>query len=61
MAGLIARRRASLSHDRFQGVATKARLVGYKVLDANGAGYTSHVIAAIDYAVANRDDCSASS
>jgi serine protease AprX len=33
------------------GVAPKADIIGLKVLDANGAGYVSDVIAAIDYAV----------
>jgi subtilisin family serine protease len=31
----------ALSKDRFAGSAPKARFVGYKVLDANGAGRTS--------------------
>lgn len=38
----------------YRGVATKARLVSYKVLDSDGVGYTSSVIAAIEHAVANR-------
>jgi subtilisin family serine protease len=44
-----------LSSDRFQGFAKKTRLVGYKVLDRNGVGYASHVIAAVEHAVAQRD------
>jgi len=53
VAGLIGGS-GDLSSDRFEGAASKARFVGYKVLDGTGAGYTSHVIAAIDHAVANR-------
>jgi serine protease AprX len=34
------------------GVAPGARLIGLKVLDGNGEGYVSDVIAALDYAVA---------
>src|SRR5687767_2598335 len=36
------------------GVAPGANLIGLKVLDANGQGYISDVIAAIDYAIAVR-------
>src|SRR5262245_58988789 len=38
----------------YPGVATGVNLIGLKVLDANGQGYTSSVIAAIEFAVANR-------
>ncbi|MBI4888942.1 MAG: S8 family serine peptidase, partial [Acidobacteria bacterium] len=37
------------------GVAPEAALIGLKVLDADGQGYISDVIAAIDYAIAIRD------
>jgi serine protease AprX len=37
------------------GVAPKANVVGLKVLDANGMGYVSDVIAALDYAVSVKD------
>ena len=37
------------------GVAPEAHLVGLKVLDAEGNGYLSDVIAAIDYAIALKD------
>ena len=37
------------------GMAPKASLVGLKVLDAEGHGYISDVIAAIDYAIAIRE------
>jgi serine protease AprX len=36
------------------GIAPGANLIGLKVLDANGQGYISDVIAAIDYAIAVR-------
>jgi subtilisin family serine protease len=42
------------SGGRRRGIAPGASLVVEKVLDANGEGYISNVIAAIDYAVANR-------
>ncbi len=37
------------------GIAPGAHLIGLKVLDADGHGYISDVIEAIDYAVAHRD------
>ncbi len=37
------------------GIAPCASLIALKVLDANGTGYISDVIAALDYAVANKD------
>ncbi len=37
-----------------RGIAPNVRLIDLKVLDKNGVGYTSDVILAIDYAVANR-------
>ena len=37
------------------GVAPGANIIGLKVLDSNGAGYISDVIAAIDYAVSLKD------
>ena len=52
VAGLIAGSGA-LSGGRYVGV-TNVRLIGLKVLDARGRGRTSHVINAIDFAVANR-------
>ena len=39
----------------FAGVAPRARLLSFKVLDEHGAGYTSQVIAALDYIVENKD------
>src|ERR1700687_172948 len=38
----------------YHGLAPKVKFVILKVLDKNGAGYTSDVIRAIDFAVANR-------
>jgi serine protease AprX len=43
------------SDGRRRGIAPGASLLVEKVLDANGQGYISNVIAAIDYAVANKD------
>jgi serine protease AprX len=38
----------------YPGVATGVNLIGLKVLDGTGQGYTSSVISAIEFAVANR-------
>lgn len=43
------------SGGRRRGIAPGASLLVEKVLDANGDGFISNVIAAIDYAVANKD------
>jgi serine protease AprX len=54
VAGVI----AGNGHDSYgvySGVAPKANIIGLKVLDGAGAGYMSDVIAAIDWAIANRD------
>jgi serine protease AprX len=53
VAGLIGNN-GSQTDKRFLGVAPGVRLIGLKVLDDNGAGRTSDVIAAIDFAVENR-------
>lgn len=53
IAGLIAGN-GQQSKARFVGVATSARLIGLKVLDAQGMGYSSDVISAIDFAITNR-------
>src|SRR5207237_4369229 len=37
------------------GMAPNASLVSLKVLDANGKGNISHIIAALDWVVANKD------
>src|SRR5688572_13987106 len=54
VAGLIAGD-GTQSNRRYRGVAHKARLIGLKVLDRNGAGYTSDVISAIEFATANKE------
>ena len=54
VAGII----AGDGHDsggRRRGVAPGATLLVEKILDASGQGYISNVIAAIDYAIANKD------
>jgi serine protease AprX len=42
------------SQGDYQGVAPGARIIALRVLDNNGGGYTSHVIKAIEFAIANR-------
>jgi serine protease AprX len=54
IAGLIAGS-GKLSEYNYVGIALGARLIGLKVLDSEGQGYTSDVLAAIDFAVANRE------
>jgi serine protease AprX len=39
----------------YGGLAPKARIISLKVLDGNGAGYTSAVLRALEFAVANRE------
>ena len=39
----------------YGGVATNAKIISLKTLDANGAGYTSTVIDAIEFAIDNKD------
>jgi serine protease AprX len=53
VAGLIAGD-GILSAKRYRGVAPKARLIALKVLNQNGAGNTSDVISAIEFATTNR-------
>lgn len=53
IAGLIVGN-GRASNGRFVGVASQARLIGLRVLDENGEGYTSDVIAAIEFAIARR-------
>lgn len=54
IAGLIAGT-GKVSQYNYVGVALGVRLIGLKVLDGEGRGYASDVIAAIDFAVANRE------
>jgi hypothetical protein len=42
-------------YDGWSGVASDAKLVGLKGLDYDGGGYTSDLVAGINWAVANRD------
>jgi serine protease AprX len=53
LAGLIAGSGLA-SAGQYAGVAPAVRLIGLKVLDADGHGYTSDVIAAIEFAINNR-------
>src|SRR4029453_11172028 len=52
VAGLIA---AYGVQKQFRGIAPKARLIALKVLDQNGAGSTSDVISAVEFATENKD------
>src|SRR5207247_3417956 len=52
VAGLIAGSGALTGGSSYQGMAPQARLIGMKVLDATGAGRTSDVIRAVEYATA---------
>jgi serine protease AprX len=54
VAGLIGSSGAS-SGGRYSGMAPGVKFVGLKVLDASGTGRTSDVIAAVEFAVANKD------
>jgi len=54
VAGIIAGNGADSGGLR-AGIAPNARIIALKVLDENGHGYISDVIAALQYAVANRD------
>ena len=53
VAGLIADN-GRFANGAYQGVAPGVSLIGLKVLDEAGQGYTSNVIRAIDFAVANK-------
>ena len=53
VAGLVAGSGA-LSNGQYAGVAPNARLIGLRVLDDSGNGSTSDVIAAIEFATANK-------
>ncbi|HTI38261.1 MAG TPA: S8 family peptidase [Vicinamibacterales bacterium] len=54
VAGILAGNGSDSSGSR-RGIAPAASLLVEKVLDETGQGYISNVIAAIDYAIANRD------
>ena len=53
VAGLIMDKQGK-SDARYRSVAKGVRLIGLRVLDATGAGYTSTVIQAIEFAIANK-------
>ena len=53
VAGLIAGT-GYQSSGKYVGIAPKARIIGLKVLNSQGAGYTSDVISALEFAVTNR-------
>jgi serine protease AprX len=54
VSGTIGGSGALSSNQDYRGLAPNVKLVVLKVLDKNGAGYTSDVIRAVDFAVANR-------
>lgn len=53
VAGMI-QYQQSYSTSRYRGIAKGARLIGLRALDGQGAGYTSTVIQAIEFAIANK-------
>ncbi len=54
IAGIIAGN-GTISRGRYRGMAPEAKLVGIKVLDQDGSGNTSDVIAAIEWCIRNRE------
>jgi serine protease AprX len=55
VAGIIAGTNTRATSLYTGGIAPDVRLVNVRVLGANGAGYTSDVVAGIDWVIANRD------
>jgi serine protease AprX len=55
IAGTIGGSGALSTNGAYRGLAPKVKFVVLKVLDKNGAGFTSDVIRAVDFAVANRE------
>ena len=53
VAGLISST-GKTSNGLYQGMAPGVTLISLRALDANGAGYTSDVIAAVNFAIANK-------
>jgi serine protease AprX len=53
VAGLIAGSGAP-NGGQYAGIAPSAKIIGLRVLDSAGRGYTSHVISAVEFAVANK-------
>jgi serine protease AprX len=54
VSGLI-NGKGSMSQGAYTGIAPRAKLIEFKVLDAQGHALTSTVIAALEFAVANKD------
>jgi serine protease AprX len=54
VAGTIGGSGALSKNAEYRGISPNVRLIIFRVLDKNGAGWTSDVIRAIDFAVANR-------
>src|SRR6202008_584009 len=54
VAGTIGGSGALSQYNDYRGLAPGVKFVILKVLDKNGAGWTTDVISAIDFAVANR-------
>jgi serine protease AprX len=54
VSGLIAGK-GTLSQGAYAGIAPRARLIEFKVLDSQGRALTSTVIAALEFAIANKD------
>ncbi len=54
VAGIIAGN-GTASRGRYRGMAPDAKLVGVKVLDQDGSGNTSDVIAGIEWCISNRE------
>ena len=54
VAGTIGGEGKLSNSNAFAGIAKKVRLIGLKVLDSQGRGQTSNVIAAIEFAMLNR-------
>lgn len=50
----IAAGNGRMSKGKYQGQAVKANLIGVKVLDKSGSGYTSNVIRGIEWTITNR-------
>jgi serine protease AprX len=54
IAGIIASSGVQSAGAQYRGLGASARLIGLRVLDANGVGQTSQVIQAIEFAVSQR-------
>jgi serine protease AprX len=54
VSGIIASSGLQSTDAQYRGVGASARIIGLRVLDANGAGQTSQVLQAIEFAVNNR-------